>query len=41
MAYVTEPATQSVYAVDVATGEVTASAELPGTPNEIAVVTGS
>jgi DNA-binding beta-propeller fold protein YncE len=39
-AYVTEPATNSVFAVDVATGEVTASAELPGTPNEIAVVTG-
>jgi hypothetical protein len=39
-AYVTEPATDSVFAVDVATGEVTASAELPGTPNEIAVVTG-
>jgi glutamine cyclotransferase len=39
-AYVTEPATDSVFAVDVATGEITASAELPGTPNEIAVVTG-
>jgi DNA-binding beta-propeller fold protein YncE len=39
-AYVTEPATNSVFAVDVATGKVTATAELPGTPNEIAVVTG-
>jgi DNA-binding beta-propeller fold protein YncE len=39
-AYVTEPATDSVFAVDVATGKVTASAGLPGTPNEIAVVTG-
>ncbi|KQO10225.1 hypothetical protein ASF06_08505 [Agreia sp. Leaf244] len=40
IAYVTEPATDSLFAVDVATGEVVASAELPATPNEIAVVTG-
>jgi len=40
VAYVTEPATDSIFAVDVATGEVVASAELPATPNEIAVVTG-
>ena len=39
-AYVTEPATNSLFAVDVATGEVITSAELPATPNEIAVVTG-
>ena len=38
--YVTDPATDSVHAVDVATGEITASAELPGAPIEIAVVTG-
>ena len=40
IAYVTEPATDSLFAVDVATGEVVTSAELPATPNEIAVVTG-
>ena len=40
IAYVTEPATDSIFAVDVATGEVVSSAELPATPNEIAVVTG-
>lgn len=39
-AYVTEPATKKIFAVDVKTGEVIANAELPGTPNEIAVVTG-
>ncbi|MBB3674851.1 zinc metallochaperone AztD [Modestobacter versicolor] len=39
-AYVTEPATDAVHAVDLATGEVLATAELPATPNEIAVVTG-
>jgi len=40
IAYVTEPATNSVHSVDLATGEVVATAELPSTPNEIAVVTG-
>jgi outer membrane protein assembly factor BamB len=40
IAYVTEPATQKIFAVDVETGEILASAELPETPNEIAVVTG-
>jgi outer membrane protein assembly factor BamB len=39
-AYVTDPATNSIHAVDIATGEVTASAELDKAPNEIAVVTG-
>jgi outer membrane protein assembly factor BamB len=39
-AYVTEPATKKIFAVDVKTGEVIANASLPGTPNEIAVVTG-
>ena len=39
-AYVTEPATNSLHAVDLATGEVVTSVELPATPNEIAVVTG-
>ena len=38
--YVTDPATVSVHAVDLATGTVVASAELPGAPIEIAVVTG-
>ena len=38
--YVTEPANDSIHAVDIASGEVVASAELPATPNEIAVVTG-
>jgi hypothetical protein len=38
VAYVTEPATDSVYAVDLGTGDVLASAELPATPNELAVV---
>lgn len=40
IAYVTEPATNSIHAVDLETGEVTASAELAGTPNEIAVAVG-
>ncbi|MGO4783762.1 zinc metallochaperone AztD [Cryobacterium sp. W22_MBD10_FK3] len=39
-AYVTEPATNSLHAVDLATGKVVSSVELPATPNEIAVVTG-
>jgi predicted small secreted protein len=40
IAYVTEPASNSIHAVDLTTGEVVASAELDETPNEIAVVTG-
>ena len=40
IAYVTEPATDSLFAVDVKTGEVVTSADLPATPNEIAVVSG-
>jgi hypothetical protein len=39
-AYVTDPATNSIHAVAIATGEITASAELDNAPNEIAVVTG-
>jgi hypothetical protein len=39
-AYVTEPATNSLHAVDIATGTVVTSVELPASPNEIAVVTG-
>jgi hypothetical protein len=39
-AYVTEPATNSVYAVDLTSGEVLATAELEGTPIEIAAVAG-
>jgi glutamine cyclotransferase len=38
VAYVTEPASDSIHSVDLATGDVTGSAELPGTPNEIVVV---
>ena len=39
-AYVTDPATNSILAVDIATGAVGASAQLPATPNEVAAVTG-
>lgn len=39
-AYITDPATSSVHAVDVETGEVWLSAELDVTPNEIAGVSG-
>ncbi|MCJ0701364.1 hypothetical protein FRIG_09500 [Frigoribacterium faeni] len=39
-AYVTDTAASSIHAVDVATGEVLATTELPEVPNEIAVVTG-
>ena len=39
-AYVTDPATNSIHAVDIETGAVGASADLPATPNEIAAVTG-
>ncbi|WP_336643475.1 zinc metallochaperone AztD [Microbacterium sp. MMO-113] len=40
IAYVTEPAANSVHAVDLATGEVLASTELEVTPNEIAPAAG-
>ena len=40
-AYITDPATSSVHAVDVETGEVWLSAELEVTPNEIAGVSGA
>ncbi|MDR6867463.1 DNA-binding beta-propeller fold protein YncE [Microbacterium resistens] len=39
-AYVTEPATNSIHAVDLTTGDVTATVELPYTPNEIAIALG-
>ncbi|WP_241965284.1 zinc metallochaperone AztD [Microbacterium telephonicum] len=40
IAYVTEPAANSVHAVDLTTGEVLASVELDHTPNELAVAIG-
>ncbi|MFS0853401.1 zinc metallochaperone AztD [Microbacterium sp. 179-I 3D4 NHS] len=40
IAYVTEPASDSIHAVDLTTGEVLASAELGVTPNEIAPAAG-
>ncbi|GAB3087430.1 zinc metallochaperone AztD [Nocardioides zeae] len=40
VAYVTEPATNGVHAVDLTSGEVVASAELDVTPNEIAPAAG-
>ncbi|WP_210649872.1 zinc metallochaperone AztD [Nocardioides sp. SYSU D00065] len=39
-AYVVEPASQQVHAVDLTTGEVTASVELDHVPNEMAVALG-
>lgn len=39
--YVTDPATDSIHAVDVETGEVWRSAELGVTPNELSGVTGA
>ena len=39
-AYVTEPAANSIHAVDLTTGNVTGSAKLDVTPNEIAVAAG-
>ncbi len=40
IAYVTEPATDEVHAVDLTTGEVVASVTLDAAPNEIAVASG-
>lgn len=40
VAYVTEPAADAIHVIDLATGDVIASAELDITPNEIAVATG-
>ncbi|MFL0411903.1 zinc metallochaperone AztD [Microbacterium paludicola] len=40
VAYVTEPASNEVHAVDLTTGEVTATVELTNAPNEIAVAIG-
>jgi len=37
---VTDTATSSIHAIDLTTGEITATTELDSTPNEIAVVTG-
>jgi hypothetical protein len=39
-AYVTEPATQEIHAVDIETGEVYASGRLQVTPNELTAVPG-
>ena len=40
IAYVTEPAANSIHAVDLTTGEVVATADLDVSPNEIAVAAG-
>lgn len=40
IAYVTEPASSELHAVDLTTGETVATTELPETPNEIAVALG-
>jgi hypothetical protein len=39
-AYITDPTAKKLHAVDIATGEITSSDELPGIPNEIAAVEG-
>lgn len=39
-AYITDPASKKLHAVDIATGGITSSDELPGAPNEIATVEG-
>jgi outer membrane protein assembly factor BamB len=39
IAYVTEPAANTVHSMDLTTGKTVASAELDGTPNEIAIAT--
>ncbi len=39
-AYITDPAARKLHAVDLTTGGITSSDELPGTPNEIAAVEG-
>lgn len=39
-AYVTDPARQTVHAIDLATGKIRTSGKLPGLPNEIIVVEG-
>ena len=40
IAYVTEPASNAVHAVDLTTGEIVATGELSVTPNELAVAAG-
>lgn len=40
IAFVTEPASNAIHAIDIATGEIVSMVELPETPNEIAIVTG-
>ena len=39
-AYITDPAAKKLHAVDIASGEITSSDELPGVPNEITAVEG-
>ena len=39
-AYITDPTAKKLHAVDIATGRITSSDELPGIPNEIAAVEG-
>ncbi|MDQ0735394.1 zinc metallochaperone AztD [Arthrobacter agilis] len=39
-AYITDPVSRKLHAVDITTGGITSSEELPGAPNEIAVVEG-
>lgn len=40
IAYINEPATSTIHAVDLTTGEVVASGKTPGVPNEMAVALG-
>lgn len=40
-AYVTEPATNTIHAVDLTTGKITASKKMDGVPNEIAITVGA
>lgn len=40
IAYINEPATSTIHAVDLTTGEVVASGQTPGVPNEMAVALG-
>ncbi|WP_323960422.1 hypothetical protein GC088_02935 [Arthrobacter sp. JZ12] len=39
-AYITEPSTNTIHAVDIETGEITGTGELEQTPNELTAVTG-
>ncbi|ALC04513.1 hypothetical protein CDES_00125 [Corynebacterium deserti GIMN1.010] len=40
LAYVTDPSTNTIHIVDLESGEIITSAELPETPNEITVISG-